>query len=186
VGVRPRRGRARQVRTRHTRPGIDDAQPRVRRQEPCGDQRHAGLRVIPLRGAAPRPVLGAWHEAGSERLRFDGLTGPPQVNGRLQHFNLQWPGRGQWTGRAPNPLVARGMGSRYPLQQRHQPRRSRGADDELPVVGHDAVRDQSHRMALEALAQDPEKRAVIRGSQEFRTAGGPVAGHMEEAGADAR
>jgi len=94
------------VRGRKARTGIDDAQPRIGRQESCGDQRHARLAVIPLGSAAPRPVLGPCDEADPERLAFDGLTGAPQVDSRFQHFYLQWSGDGQPTGRTPNSPMA--------------------------------------------------------------------------------
>lgn len=53
------------------------------------------------------------------------------------------------------------VGSGYPLHQAREPVRSHGPDNEVPVRRHQAVRDETHRMARESPVQHLQEPAII-------------------------
>ena len=63
-------------------------------------------------------------------------------------------------------VESHGMGSCYPMQQPREPRRSRSAQQQVPVVRHDAIGHQRHLMVGQAVSQNLQKLAIIPGSQE--------------------
>jgi hypothetical protein len=50
----------------------------------------------------------------------------------------------------------------------------------MPVIGHQAVRDQAHRMALQSFVEDREERPIIIGAQEDRMSAQPAIEYVKD------
>ena len=77
------------------------------------------------------------------------------------------------------PAQAHGVGSGYPVQELRESLSSRRTYDEMPVIGHHAVRDEFDRMSFQPLSQNREKAAIIIRSQKERRASHAAVGHVK-------
>ena len=134
----------------------------MRSEERCHDEGQAGLLLESFGGAAPGPILGSGDKAGPQGLLLDSAACAQQVRGSLEAQELR-PfdsfGRGHRV--SPGSEPAPPVGMRYPIRQPADSGLVGGARDELPLGGHEAVGNESDGMADEALAQNPEKPAIV-------------------------
>ncbi len=134
----------------------------MRSEERCTDDRQARVGLESFRGAAPGPVLGSRDEAGPQRLLLNLAARTQQVGGSPEAQEL---GRcdgvpcGQRVPLERTPALHVGMG--YPGRQSGDAVRVSRACDNMPMGGHEAVRNESDGIPAEALAQNREKPAIV-------------------------
>jgi hypothetical protein len=76
-----------------------------------------------------------------------------------------------------------GVGEGQPTQEPRQVAVASRPDDEVPVVGHEAVRQEADRVALAGLGEDPLEGFVVAVVLEERQAAvGPVEGVVDVVG----
>ena len=137
--------------------------------------------------ARPRPVLRPADESRAQRSTLDVVTGLQEVPRSIEAFNLRLvKGTRMESTRSPNAFESGVVGSGYPAQELCQTVRPRRTNDEVPVVRHDAVRNQSHGMTAQPTIQNRKKRTVIGRSEKHGLAARRVTDHMKETRADVR
>jgi hypothetical protein len=123
-------------------------------------QRRCGAQTIGQ--AAPRPVLGASNEPGGERVPFDRAADSKEAVWRGDHLHIQtFPVNRRAVQAWPGALQPDGMGICYPLDQARESHRARGAEHEMPVIVHDAVREQRQWMPFKAFAHNLQEVPII-------------------------
>jgi hypothetical protein len=116
----------------------------------------------PSREAAPRPILSALDEAGSQRVPFDVAAGSHQLRRGLDVKGLESTLiDGTLADGVAMMMPSHCVGNCYPVHQLGQPRGVDGTHHQVPVVGHHTVGNQSSRVSFEALAEHLQEGAVI-------------------------
>jgi hypothetical protein len=116
----------------------------------------------PSREAAPRPILSALDEAGSQRVPFDVAAGSHQLRRGLDVKGLESTLiDGTLADGVAMMMPSHCVGNCYPVHQLGQPRGVHGTHHQVPVVGHHTVGNQSSRVSFEALAEHLQEGAVI-------------------------
>jgi hypothetical protein len=132
----------------------------------------------PVAQAGPPPVRRPADQPGPERVPLDVPQDRVQVVVLLDGERLEPPlVQVAGPGRVVVGVPPHGMRVRQPPEKvRHVPVGNR-PEDEVPVVGHQTVREDSDRMKGPGLVHDPEEGVVIRVLLEEREAGdSPVQG----------
>lgn len=108
----------------------------------------------PFGQTAPGPVLRAFHEAGPEGVtlhapahlhQFGRTPNRAGVKAPLVHWALAV--------RPVKHMPAHGMGAGYPSHEARERIGVGRTQHDVPVIGHDAVGEQAHRIARESLGQ---------------------------------
>ena len=121
--------------------------------------------------AAPRPVFSAAHQRASQRVPLDIAARAHEGVGPLQRHGEVAPLiDGPLSHRLVIPVPPDCVGSRYPVHEADELVSSRRLEHEMPVIGHDAVGEQLHRISGEPFLQDCDERAIIRAARENRHA----------------
>jgi len=120
-----------------------------------------------VRQAAPRPVLRSSDEPSSEWIAFDIPTHSDEVTRLIDHGGPE-PIliHVTKTGRLSMEMPANRVGERYPMQQAGHGLWVNRTQKQVPVIGHQAVGNQSRWMPFQALVQDFQKRLIVSGSAE--------------------
>ena len=74
------------------------------------------------------------------------------------------------------------VGSRDPLDQPREPLRSHRSDDEVPVCGKNAVRDQSQRITSKTLVEGQQEASIISWTLKERSLADTAIDDVKEAG----
>lgn len=153
----------------------------MRAEERCDDERHAGLLLESLRGAAPGPILGPRDESGPQRLLLDFAARAEQVRGSPEAPKV-WPSTSLPPGyRVPLVRVpALDVGMRYPVRQPRDPVLVCRASDQMPLAGHEAIGNESDGMTPDTLAQNREKSAIVMRLEQPLGAVRPLVDHVKE------
>ena len=164
---------------------VDLAEPGVGNEESRRHEWHSRLRLEPFRRAAPRPVLGTLDQSSAQRASLDVAARAEQVGRLSEYVDLEATAAGSsMPGRSPDAAPAHVMGSGYPSHEFRELTWVGGASNEVPVIRHDAVRNQPHRVAMEAVAENREKCAIVRRPQEEGRAASCVVDGVKEVGVD--
>ena len=145
------------------------AHPGIRRKKGGTRQRHRRRFPAPIRQAAPGPVLSATNEAGRQRVALDIPADAQQPAGGLDDMRFESALIDRsFTHALSQQLKPHRMGSCYPMHEPREALGSRRADDEMPVIVHDTVGDNRHRMLRQPCSENLEEVAIILRSQEQR------------------
>ncbi len=145
--------------------------PGIGRHEGSPAERDALILTEPIRQARPGPVLSAPDQAGTECAAFHRATDaqePIRRGNGLEFEPVLVDGR--LAQRRPHEPDADRMGSRYPLDQSREHPGSRRTGHEIPVVVPHAIRLHGDGKALQSLAQNLQKIAIVLRSEEQRHA----------------
>lgn len=132
--------------------------------EPCRRPRYRAWRQHDVgcstTDARPRPLLGPRRQFRAHRVRLDVAKHPEQLKRVIDRHApeptlIDGP-------RVPVPAVeVAGMSTRQPLHVRRNCVVPLRPEDEMPVVGHQHVGQQTHRDTLRRAAHEPQKSEVI-------------------------
>ena len=153
----------------------------MRSEERGDDEGQAGMLLESFRRAAPGPILGSRDEAGPQGLLLDPAARAQQVRGSREAQELRPVNsfrRGHCLSPGGEPTLLVGM--RYPVRQPADSGRVGGARDEMPLGGHQAIGNESDRMAAEALAQNRKKPAIVVRREQHVGAARPALHHVKE------
>ena len=136
--------------------------PGLRRHEGGSAERQRRGRAQTVRQAAPRPVLRAANEALGECVPFDvaAYTQQPIWSADRLHgeaFQIYRCATQGW----PIALQPDGMGSCYPCDEPRESHGTRSTEHEMPVVVHDAVREQWNWMTFEPFTHNLQEVPII-------------------------
>lgn len=143
---------------------IHPAQPVGRSRD--GPVTHQGLLMGVSVGrppqATPPPGFRPLHQSSPEGVALHVPAHRQQMLVGLDHEGFEPPLiQMPCSDRLPMGMPPLRMGERQPAHESRQVTILSRPDDEMPVVRHDTVGQQSHRHAFTGLRQDPFKRAVV-------------------------
>jgi hypothetical protein len=135
----------------------------------CRHERQFGRRAETVRQAAPRPVLRATDEASFERVPLDVPAHANEHASFLYDEGLETTlVDGSLTDALAVAVPPPRVGSAYPVHQLRQPVRVDRTHDEVEVVRQNAVGDEPHGMAAQALIEHGQKGPIIGGALKER------------------
>jgi hypothetical protein len=79
----------------------------------------------------------------------------------------------------PMMVPPNGVGNGYPVHELRELIGAYWTHDQMPVIRHEAVRDEADRMQSNACRQDPKEGAIVVGPSEERQTTSAAIGHME-------
>jgi hypothetical protein len=155
--------------------------PRLRRQKPGWLERDFRGGTQALGEAAPRPVLRPSDETGGERVSLDIPARLDEIAKPVERHRSVTPLiHGALSDRVAQAMPPDGMGSRDPMHEADERIRSRGFNDQMPVIREDAESDETDRKAPQAFLQDAEKGPIIWRAPEDRDFSHAAIEHMKE------
>ncbi len=133
------------------------------RERPCTEKcARLGVAVGVAPKTAPTPILGPFHEPRAQGVSLYVATDRQEVGVGLHQKGLESALVEMATaGASPMGMPALGVGERHKAHEGRQIPIVTGPQEQMPMIGHEAIGEQAHGHALAGLGEHPFKGPVV-------------------------